>query len=149
MEAYKRGRILTGVHLVNASRMMSNLIYCHAYFSISKAFKIILTKLTTIAPPKAGQNPIITNPVIKEEVNPNMIALIINVNNPKERIFNGSVNIIKIGLIEILSNPNIIEAISKSLKSSNNIPGKIKLAAPKDIEFINQRITAFLNNFIS
>jgi hypothetical protein len=128
---------------------MSTIIYCHAYYSFSKAFKIILTVLTTIAPPKADQNPIIIKPLSNEDVKPKIIAFITKVNNPRVSIFNGRVKTIRIGLIEIFNNPNIIDAISKSPKSLKKIPGKIKLAAPSDKEFINQRITAFLNKTIS
>ena len=128
---------------------MSILLHCHAYFSFSKEFRIILTKLTTIAPPKAGQNPFTINPSKSDEVNPKIIALIIKVNNPSVKIFNGNVNTIRIGLIEIFNNPNIIDAINKSEKSLNSIPEKIKLAVPSDNEFIPNRKTMFLNKFIS
>jgi hypothetical protein len=114
---------------------------------ISKEFKIILTTLTTIAPPKADQNPIITNPLSNDEVSPRIIALITNVNNPNVNIFSGSVKIIKIGFMEIFNKPKMIEAISKSLKSLNKIPENIKLAAPRDSELINHLKTAFLNIF--
>lgn len=124
---------------------MSIYIICRAYFSISKEFKTILTKLTTIAPPKAAQNPRITNPSKSDEVNPRIIAFITNVNNPKVNIFSGSVNTIKMGLMDMLSNPNITEAISKSLSSLKIIPEKIKLAAPNDNELITNLRTKFLN----
>ena len=129
--------------------MMSNIIHCHAYFSTSKAFKITLTILTTIAPPKADQKSNTTNPDNNEEVNPNIMALMTNVNNPSVSILSGSVKIIRIGLIEILSNPNISEAISKSERLLNNIPVKIRLAVPREREFISQRIATFFNTFSS
>ena len=128
---------------------MSIFLHCHAYFSFSKEFRTILTKLTTIAPPKAGQNPFTTNPSKSDEVNPKIIALIIKVNNPRVKIFKGNVNTIRIGLMEIFNNPNIIDATSKSEKSLNSIPEKIKLAVPSDNEFITNRITIFLNKVIS
>lgn len=128
---------------------MSILIYCHAYYSFSNAFKIILTILTTIAPPKADQNPIIIKPLSSEEVKPKIIAFITKVNNPRVNIFSGRVKTIKIGFIEIFNNPNIIDAISKSPKSLKKIPEKIKLAAPNDRELINQRKTAFLSKISS
>ena len=140
---------MAGLHLANASRMRSIYYNCHAYFSISNEFKIILTTLTTIAPPNADQNPVITNPLSSEDVIPKIIALITKVNKPRVSIFKGSVKIIRIGFIEIFSNPNMIEAISKSPKSLKNIPENIKLAAPSDNEFMNKRITAFLNKISS
>ena len=140
---------MAGLHLANASRMRSIYYHCHAYFSISNEFKIILTTLTTIAPPNADQNPVITNPLSSEDVIPKIIALITKVNKPRVSIFKGSVKIIRIGFIEIFSNPNMIEAISKSPKSLKNIPENIKLAAPSDNEFMNKRITAFLNKISS
>ena len=125
---------------------MSILKHCHAYFSISNEFKIILTTLTTIAPPKADQNPRITKPFSSDDVIPKMIALITKVNSPSVNIFNGKVKIIRIGFIEIFSKPKMTEAMSKSPKSLKKIPENIKLAAPRDKEFINHRNTAFLNN---
>lgn len=119
--------------------------FCCAYFSISKALRITLTTLTTIAPPKAGKNPVTTNPSSKEEVNPRIIAFIMNVNNPRVKIFNGRVNNIKIGFIDIFNIPNMMEAISKSESSLNKIPEKIRLAAPRDNEFITHRKTTFLS----
>jgi len=77
------------------------------------------------------------------------MALITNVNNPSVRIFNGKVNTIRIGLIEIFNNPNTIDAINKSEKSLNNIPEKIRLAAPRDNELINHLITTFLSKYNS
>ena len=128
---------------------MSIYYHCHAYFSISNEFKIILTTLTIIAPPNADQNPVITNPLSSEDVRPKIMALITKVNNPRVSIFKGSVKIIRIGLMDIFNNPKIMEAISKSPKSLKNIPENIKLAAPNDNEFMNQRITAFLNKISS
>ncbi len=83
--------------------------------SFNIEFKTILTILTTIAPPKAGKNPVITKPLSNADVNPKIIALITKVNSPKDSIFKGKVNKIKIGFIEIFSKPKINEAISKSL----------------------------------
>ncbi len=108
---------MAGLHLANASRMMSIYYHCHAYFSISNEFKIILTTLTTIAPPNADQNPVITNPLSSEDVIPKIMALITKVNNPRVSILKGSVKIIRIGLMDIFNNPKIMEAISKSPKS--------------------------------
>jgi hypothetical protein len=118
---------------------------CQAYFSINNAFRITLTILTTIAPPKADQKPKTTKPVNNEEVNPKIMALIIKVNSPSVNILRGRVNIISMGLMDIFNNPKIIEAISRSDKLLNNIPGKIKLAAPNDNELITHLNTTFLN----
>ena len=118
---------------------------CQAYFSINNAFRITLTILTTIAPPSADQKPNTTKPDNNDEVNPKMIALITNVNNPSVNILSGRVKIISMGLMEIFNNPNIIDAINKSDRLLNNIPGKIKLAAPKDKELITHLNTTFLN----
>jgi len=135
--------------LVNTSWMVSILNHCHAYFSLSIEFKITLTILTTIAPPKAGQNPPTKKPSSREEVNPKIMAFITKVNNPSVNIFNGNVKTIKMGLIEMFNNPKIIDAINKSEKSLNSIPENIKLAVPRDNEFIPNRKTMFLNKLLS
>lgn len=136
--------ILTEYRWINHRRSIVKI-----YLSLRSEFRTILTILTTIAPPNAGKNPVITKPLSNAEVIPKIAALITNVNNPKERIFSGRVNIIKIGFIETLSKPKIIDAINKSLSSLNIMPEKIRLAAPSDKEFINHLITALLNKTTS
>jgi hypothetical protein len=49
-------------------------------------FNNILTMVTIIAPPSAGQKPVIINPCMRAAVSPSINALIIKVNRPRVRI---------------------------------------------------------------
>jgi hypothetical protein len=109
----------------------------------------ILTRLTTMAPPSAGQKPVTTKPESKADVNPSINALIMKVNKPSVRRFMGSVKMIRIGLMNVFNSPNNADAIIKSPSLLKKIPSNIRLATPSAMAFINQRITAFLNKLNS
>jgi hypothetical protein len=88
------------------------------------------------------------NPFNSFAVKPKIAALIINVKSPSVRILIGRVKTIKTGLIDIFSMPNRAEAINRSLKRLNIIPGIIRQVMAMAIALMNQRSRAECSIFL-
>jgi hypothetical protein len=88
------------------------------------------------------------NPGSSLAVKPKIAALIINVKSPRVIMLIGKVRIIKIGFIEIFRMPNRAEAINRSLKRLNIIPGIIRQVMAMAIALMNQRSRAECSIFL-
>lgn len=110
-----------------------------------KDFNIKLLKiLTKIAPETAAKKLATIKPGTSHAVNNNIPPLISTKNRPKLKIVNGKVNKVKIGLINVLTNPNIKAAQKPAPKLIISIPGiswAVKIRA--NIE-INNPIILFI-----
>jgi hypothetical protein len=81
------------------------------------------TKLTIIEAINAEKKPLTAKPGTKTEVKESIIAFITSKNNPKVRIVNGIVKIVKIGLINPLTNPKTTAAKKPAQTPVTVIPG--------------------------
>lgn len=88
------------------------------------------TKLTIIDAIKAEKNPLTAKPGTKTDVKEIIIALITSKNKPKVKIVNGIVKIVKIGLINPLTNPKTTAAKNPAQIPVTVIPGS-RYAATK------------------
>lgn len=87
-------------------------------------FIIQLTQDNTIAPQKAGQNPVTEKPFTTEATNQNNKALITKVNKPRVKILTGKVKITNTGLIKAFTNPNTKAVIKAAYQPETSTPGK-------------------------